>query len=62
MTTFSFEQLAAAVAYIARHPNTQEKWDAVCVCFDDIKGRYARGALDLEQERRLLAILLGAAV
>jgi hypothetical protein len=62
MTTFSFDQLARAVAYIARHAVTPEKWDAVNACFDDIKGRYARGALNLEQKRRLVAILVGAEV
>ena len=62
MTNFSFAQLAAAVAYIARHAVTPEKWDAVSACFDDIKGRYARGALNLEQKRRLVAILVGAEV
>jgi hypothetical protein len=54
-----FDLLEEAVAYIANHADTPEKPIAVSECLDDIETRFAQGTLNLEQRRRLVAVLLG---
>jgi hypothetical protein len=59
MTASDFDRLAEAVASIVGHADTPEKPLAVSECLDDIEERYAQGSLNLDQRRRLVAILLG---
>jgi hypothetical protein len=59
VTTYSFDRLVGAVAYIAGHSDTPEKPLAVYKCLDDIETRYAEGLLRPDQRKMLVAILFG---
>jgi hypothetical protein len=61
VTTYSFDRLAGAVAYIAGHAETPEKPFAVRKCLADIESRYAKGMLSPDERTRLVAILSGLA-